>query len=126
MEEAPILAPTMPWSTLFRGSDQQVEIKIGPDKHFAEYIEDPEDCDAFELRMNSQYTVQERDEGGAVIAGSDHEFLYEAKLRYTGPRVTGTFRYQDEWISLVDDENGSPNLGSLTVEDADLVATQVE
>jgi len=121
IEDASILAPTMPWSTLFRGSTQQVELKIGPDKHFAEYTKDPEDCDAFQLTVNSLYQVKELDEGGLVSSGTEHDFLYEAKLRYTGPRITGTFRYQDEWASLVDDD-----IGSLTVQKADFVATQFE
>ena len=121
LEDSPLLAATMPWSALFHGSTKEVELEIGPDKHHGEYIKDAEDCDAFQISVLSTYQVKELDEGGLVIAGTQHDFLYEANLRYTGPRITGTFRYQDEWVSLVDDE-----IGSLTVEEADFIATQVE
>jgi len=111
----------MPWTALFRGSTQEIELDIGQDKHRGEYTEDPEDCDAFTLTLLSTYQVKEFDEGGLVSGGTQHDFLYEAKLRYTGPRITGTFRYQDEWVGLVDDE-----MGSLTVDGSDFVATKVE
>jgi hypothetical protein len=121
LEEASILSPTMPWSALFQGTSKEVELQIGQDLHYGTYAEDPEDCDGFTLTIDSIYQVKELDEGGLVNGGTQHDFLYEAKLRYTGPRITGTFRYQDEWTGLVDDE-----MGSLTVDGSDFIATQVE
>jgi len=111
----------MPWSATFLGSTDEVKLTIGPNKHTAEYIEDTEDCDSFTLQFTDFFEVREVDEGGRVIGGTLHEFLYEAKLRYTGPRITGTFLYQDEWAGLVDDQ-----LGSLTVLEANLTLTAEE
>ena len=111
----------MPWSALYQGSTDEVVLEIGPDKHRAEYIEDPTNCDAFSLRINGFYEVKEFDEGGLVSSGTHHEFLYEAKLRYTGPRITGTFRYQDEWVGLIDDQ-----LGSISIPEAELTVSPVE
>jgi hypothetical protein len=111
----------MPWSALFHGSSKEVELEIGPDKHRGEYTADTQDCDAFTLIVRSTHQVKEFDEGGLLNGGTQHDFLYEAKLRYTGPRITGTFRYQDEWTGLLDDE-----MGSLTVDGSDFIATKIE
>ncbi len=121
MQEASLLASTMPWSTLFMGSIDQVEMMVGPDKHMADYLESDEDCDSFTLKTTSVFELKERDEGGLIIGGTRHEFLYEAKLRYTGPRITGTFRYQDEWVGLVDDQ-----LGSLSIPEAEVTLSPSE
>jgi hypothetical protein len=121
LQDAPILAGTMPWTALFIGSTNEVELEIGPDKHMATYTENPDDCDAFSLRIEGFYEVKELDEGGLISSGTHHEFLYEAKLRYTGPRITGTFRYQDEWVGLIDDQ-----LGSIAVPEAELTVSPVK
>ena len=121
LQEAHLLASTMPWSTVFLGSTDQVEMMVGPDKHMADYAESEEDCDSFTLTATSVFELKERDDGGRIIGGTQHEFLYEAKLRYTGPRITGTFRYQDEWSGLVDDQ-----LGSLSIPEAEVTLSPVE
>ena len=121
LQAVPLLAATMPWRTLFMGSSDQVEISVGPDKHMADYFESEEGCDSFALKTTSVFEIKERDEGGQIIGGTHHEFLYEAELRYTGPRVTGTFRYQDEWVGLVDDR-----LGSLSIPRGELTLSTVE
>ena len=103
------------------GSTDQVEMMVGPDKHMADYLESDEDCDSFTLTTTSVFELKERDEGGLIIGGTRHEFLYEAKLRYTGPRIAGTFQYRDEWIGLDSDQ-----LGSLTINDAELILSPEE
>ena len=121
LHDAPILSKTMPWSAIFFGDRHEVELDIGPDTHHANYISDAEDCDAFSLEIEGFFDLKERDEGGRLNGGTHHEFLYQAKLRYTGPRITGTFLYQDEWVGLVEDDQ----LGSITVPEAQLTISPV-
>ena len=119
--DAPILSKTMPWSATFFGSSREVELDIGPDTHQANYIVDDEDCDAFSIEIESFFEVKELDEGGRLIGGTHHEFIYQAKLRYTGPRITGTFLYQDEWVGLIEEDQ----IGSISVPEAQLTISPV-
>ena len=111
----------MPWTATFLGLEEEVDLQIGPDNHTAKYTKDPEDCDVFGLDIRGFYEVRTLDDDGQIETGTQHEFLYEAKLRYTGPRITGTFQYRDEWVGLVDDQ-----LGSITVQDAELMLSSGE
>ena len=108
----------MPWDVRFRGPDEKVEITIGSFTHRANYSKAYNECDAFELSIRGVYEVETPGQDEQI---TQHEFLYEAKLRYTGPRITGTFHYQDEWMSMVDDR-----MGSLTVPDAELILSPRE
>ena len=118
---APILSKTMPWSAIFFGGTREVELDIGPDTHRGDYIADPEDCDAFSIEIEGFFDIKEVDEGGLLTGGTHHEFLYQAELRYTGPRITGTFLYQDEWVGLIEDDR----LGSISVPEAQLTISPV-
>ena len=122
LHDAPILSKTMPWTATFFGGNREVELDIGPNTHRADYIADPEDCDAFSIDLEDFFEVKELDEGGRLIGGTHHEFLYQAKLRYTGPRITGTFLYQDEWVGLIEEDQ----LGSITVPEAQLTISPVD
>ncbi len=119
--DAPILSRTMPWFATFLGTYNEVELRIGSHDHAAQYIKDPEDCDAFNLEIGGFYEVEASDGGGELMTRTQHEFLYVAKLRYTGPRIAGTFQYRDEWIGLDSDQ-----LGSLTINDAELILSPEE
>lgn len=121
LHDAPILSKTMPWTATFLGVQDEVDLRIGPDEHIAQYIKDPEDCDEFALNIRGVYEVETLNADGEITASTQHEFLYEAKLRYTGPRIIGTFQYRDAWEGLVSDQ-----LGSLQIDDAELMLSSRE
>ena len=112
MEAHPLLANTQTW-TILSPHSSSIEISVASELHGGSYTVDPADCESFSLEILSSSRVQEYDSSGDLMTDTDHDFLWKGDLRYSGPRLTGTFSYQDEWISNIDSEQGSIVIGQL-------------
>ncbi|MGB0640361.1 MAG: hypothetical protein ACPGTU_13550 [Myxococcota bacterium] len=112
MEAHPLLANTQTW-TILSPRDSFIEISVGSELHAGTYTVDPEDCEAFTLELRSTTRVQDFDAAGEIRTDTDHDFLWKGELRYSGPRLTGTFSYQDDWVSNIDSEQGSIVIGQI-------------
>jgi hypothetical protein len=111
MEAIPFLANISTWSMVYQGTGGTVDLVVDNIPHKGTLTADPEDCDAFTLEIRSRLAIEDFDSDGDLVSDTTHDFLWTGQLRYSGPRLAGTFSYQDEWTSQIDSEQGSISIG---------------